>query len=770
MSDVANPNPLGRSGDIDLTNCDREPIHIPGCIQPHGVLLVLDADDLSITQVSDNARSVIGIEPEDLLSQPIETIVSEDYQESLRQELRNEMVSFSNPLQVPVDIDGERTIFDAVVNRRDQLVLLELENPHSFNSPSRPVLVPNETHFRLVRKAITEMYGAAKLEDVCDILVEQVRDFTGFDRVMVYRFAPDGHGSVIAEASRQGIETFLGLHYPASDIPQQARRLYEINWLRLIVDTDYQPAMLTPAINPVTNATLDMSQSVLRSVSPIHVQYLKNMGVSASTSISLLNDGKLWGLIACHHYSPKFVPYDVRAGCELLGCVMSLQLTTKEFSEQAIDQARQQSLHGELLSMVSRNNSVISLTDEAETLLKLVDAQGATVLFNGESRSVGMTPDDLQVDALIQWLRSREETDVFTTDSLPSECPAADAFAAQASGLLAVTLSRFRGDYILFFRPEVEQTVHWAGNPEKPVEVSDDGEKHLTPRTSFDIWKQTVKGKSFPWRQFEIEIARELRNSLVTFIIQRAEELDQINRELQRSNIELDSFAYVASHDLKEPLRGINGFAYYISEHFAESLSDIANQKVQGIMRLTKRMDDLLNSLLHFSRVGRMEINRQRINMDELLSESLEMISECRIDDGGVVDVPRPLPFIACDATRVREVFCNLIANGLKYNEANDRRIEVGYVDREDPDAAHPDPWVFYVRDNGIGIKSTFHDRIFQMFKRLHGQDLYGGGAGAGLTIVRKIVERHGGRVWLESEPGQGSTFYFTLQPENGEA
>ena len=304
---------------------------------------------------------------------------------------------------------------------------------------------------------------------------------------------------------------------------------------------------------------------------------------------------------------------------------MSLQLTTKEFSAQAIDQARQQSLHSELLSMVSRNNSVISLTDEAETLLKLVDAQGATVLFNGESRSVGTTPNDLQVDALIQWLRSREETDVFATDSLPSEWPAADAFAAQASGLLAVTLSRFRGD-------------------------------------------------------------------------------------------------------------------------------------------------DLLDSLLHFSRVGRMEINCQRINMDDVLSESLEMISQCRIDDGGVVDVPRPLPFVACDATRVREVFCNLIANGLKYNDANDRRIEVGYVDREDPGAAHPDPWVFYVRDNGIGIKSTFHDRIFQMFKRLHGQDLYGGGTGAGLTIVRKIVERHGGRVWLESEPGQGSTFYFTLQPENGQA
>lgn len=745
---------------IDLSTCDREPIHIPGCIQPHGVLLTLAERDLKILQISENANALLGVAPAQLLGSSVADLVDAGARAAFIKRLRDEDVSYSNPMQVVIPVAGGRR-FDGLVHRQGDLLLLELENPRPLTAGNGDSDVPGAFYVRLVRAAVSKLHAARGLQQACDVLAAEVRRFSGFDRVMVYRFAADGHGQVIAEAMADGQETYLGLHYPATDIPQQARRLYCLNWLRLIVDVNYRPARLLPELDPLSGAPLDLSHAVLRSVSPVHIQYLKNMGIGASMSISLLNDEDLWGLIACHHRSPKFVAFEGRAACELLAMIMSSLLTAKEQGENAKYESGLQAVRAELLRAVAGAGSVLALAEDGEKLLQLADAAGAAVLFNGEKRLVGRTPDGDQIDALLDWLKTRAETELYHTDCLAAHYPPAAAFTAVASGLLAVALSHAQGDYVLFFRPEAIHTVNWAGDPAKAVTLSDDGEEILTPRQSFALWKETVRQKALPWLSVQIEIAGGLRNALVTYLVQRAKELAELNRELERSNIELDAFAYIASHDLKEPLRGIYGYAYYLEEHCAEVLDETAQGKVAGLMRLARRMDDLLDSLLHYSRVGRTELALEETDLNEVLAEALDMISVRRQELGVEIRVPRPLPALRCDRMRVREVFTNLISNAFKYNDKDERWVEVGYIA-----PAETGPVRFYIRDNGLGIRQRHHKRVFEMFKRLHGRDEFGGGTGVGLPIIKKIIERHNGKIWLESVPGEGATFYFTLEAE----
>ena len=273
--------------------------------------------------------------------------------------------------------------------------------------------------------------------------------------------------------------------------------------------------------------------------------------------------------------------------------------------------------------------------------------------------------------------------------------------------------------------------------------------------------------QALPWLQVEIDAAARLRALIMELVIVRAERLAGLNADLARSNEELDAFAYVASHDLKEPLRGIHKYAHQLME--AAPSNDEERRKLDGLMRLTLRMDSLLDSLLHFSRVGREELTLEKVDLNEVLADAIEMVGSRTGDGRTQIVAPRALPQIMCDRVRVREVLVNLLSNALKYNDKAAKRVEVGFIDAHEsalrqgfPDTTNGQT-VYYVRDNGIGIAPRHFDQVFKMFKRLHGREEYGGGTGAGLTIVRKLVERHRGQVWPQSVAGEGSTFFFTL-------
>jgi light-regulated signal transduction histidine kinase (bacteriophytochrome) len=313
----------------------------------------------------------------------------------------------------------------------------------------------------------------------------------------------------------------------------------------------------------------------------------------------------------------------------------------------------------------------------------------------------------------------------------------------------------------------VIQTVNWGGNPNKPVEISEDGSLRMSPRQSFELWQETVSGSCLPWKASEIEAASELRSLIVGVVLRQADEMALMNFELQRSNEELDSFAYIASHDLKEPLRGIHNYANFLMEDYAETLDDDGVAKLQTMVRLTQRMEDLINSLLHFSRLGRAELAQDSVNLNELVQQIIATLTISRPQNEVEFRIPRPIPSIQGDYSQINELFTNLISNAIKYNNKPEKWVEIGFLDSEDQEmienGAEAPALTFYIRDNGIGIPAEHLDKIFQIFRRLHGRDEFGGGTGAGLTIARKIVERHGGRIWVESTPTQGSTFYFTL-------
>ncbi|MDB9375028.1 sensor histidine kinase [Nodularia sphaerocarpa] len=737
----------------DLSNCNKEPIHIPGLIQPHGVLFVLKEPDLTILQVSDNTLNLLGLPPEELLNKILSNFLELDQINLLRNSLNQDDSLIVNPIELTIKLDNKPIYFDAILHRSDGNLILELE----------PTTLEKTNGFfqfyHLVKVAMTKLQSASSLAEISEIIVKKVKKITGFDRVMLYRFDEDWHGTVIAEEKPEYLAPYLGLHYPASDIPTQARKLYIQNWLRLIPNLDYQPAAILPTNNPVTEKPLDLSRSVLRSVSPLHVEYMHNMGVSASMSISIIKNGNLWGLIACHHQSPKYIPYEIRHACEFLGQIASLEMAAKEDSEDVEYKMQVKSCHSKLVEYMSlEDNFIDGLINNQPNLLNLVNAEGAAVCYHGDYFTVGKTPKKKDIEDLVVWMHQNHQEEVFYTDSLSQVYPQAEKLRDVASGLMAISISKSQKNYVLWFRPEVVQTVDWGGNPNKPVEVKQNGSIHLSPRKSFELWQETVLLKSLPWKSYQVNAALELRSAIIGMVLRKADELAQLNIELERSNNELDAFAYIASHDLKEPLRGIHNYSNFLIEDYGEIINEEGKNKLKTLIRLTQRMEDLIDSLLHFSRLGRVDLSMQETDLNSIVNRSLDLLS-ARVDDMKVdIQIPRPLPTVYCDRIQLGEVFNNLIANAIKYNDKAEKCIEIGYIDEP------PLPMTFYVRDNGIGIRDKHFDAIFRIFKRLHGPSKYGGGTGAGLTIAKKIVERHGGKIWVDSTYGEGSTFYFTLQ------
>ncbi|WP_225880448.1 sensor histidine kinase [Anabaenopsis elenkinii] len=738
---------------VDVSNCNKEPIHIPGSIQSHGVMFALQEADFTILQVSDNVFNFFGLHPEEVINKNLSQLLGLEQIRLLRESLDEDDLLIVNPIELSINVDNRTVYFDGIVHRSQGVIILELE---PITSEKGKIFF---NIYHLIKSTISKLKKAANIGEFSDILVRQIKRITGFHRVMVYRFDQDWNGAVIAEQKPEYLTTYLGLHYPASDIPAQARKLYSQNWLRLIPNIDYQPAAIVPRNNPLTEEPLDLSNSVLRSVSPLHIEYMQNMGVTASMSISIMKDGKLWGLIACHHQAPKFIPYEIRNACEFLGQIASLEISGKEENEDIEYKLYLQSCNYKLVEYMSlEQNFIHGLINHDPSLLNIANAQGAAVCFDGEYFTVGNTPQKQEMQELVEWIHENQKDEIFYTDCLSQVYPEAEKLGNVASGLMVVSISKIQKNYVLWFRPEVVQTVDWGGNPNKPVEVEENGSIRLSPRKSFELWKETVLLKSLPWKSPEINAALELRSAIIGLVLRKADELAQLNIELERSNRELDAFAYIASHDLKEPLRGIHNYSNFLMEDYGGLLNEEGKKKLQTLIRLTQRMEDLIDSLLHFSRLGRADLAMQITDLNDVLHGSLELLRP-RIEDMKVdIQVPRPLPTVYCDRIRVGELFNNLITNSIKYNDKANKWISIGYI--EEP----PSPIIFYVRDNGIGIREKHFESIFRIFKRLHGPSKYGGGTGAGLTIAKKIVERHGGRIWVDSTYSEGTTFYFTLE------
>jgi light-regulated signal transduction histidine kinase (bacteriophytochrome) len=516
---------------IDLDNCAREPIHIPGSIQPRGVLAVVHEPAFEVRQVSANVAELLGRPADAILDRHLSALIGPEQAARVEQATATfGSLRQNNPLELVIEVAGESRAFDAILHREPGGVLLvELEIAYG----QRPFSFPNT--YQAVRGAVEELNRAATLTELYAIAARAVRDLTGFDRVMVYRYDEEYNGEVVAESKREDLNSFLGLHYPSTDIPAQARALYEKNWIRLISDVDYTPVPLAPSIDPRGDTPLDLTYATLRSVSPIHIEYLQNMGVHASMSISLLRHGRLWGLIACHHYAgPHLPPFGTRAAAEFLGSTLSLRLVDRFEDEQLHKRLAAQAVLAKLTAATLNDEEPLSAALlGAPDLLDLVPADGVVVHIGGDLRALGSVPPPEIVSAVAAWARDADD-EIASSECLSRALPELDLDPQRVAGALALNLPD--GQYAIWFRREALRSVDWGGDPyNKAIAVSEGDQIRLSPRKSFDRWREIVHQRSEPWTLSETESAEALRRHLVESLYRRTRGALRVAETLQRS-------------------------------------------------------------------------------------------------------------------------------------------------------------------------------------------------------------------------------------------
>ncbi len=725
---------------VDVTNCDREPIHIPGAIQPHGVLLALQEPDLVINQASGNAPQLLRPDVSDLVGRPLSEVLSADAMATVQAAVRREVLAECNPLRLTV----RNQVCDVVLHRHDGALIMEIE----------PRVQPAEaerTHHPL-RHAVLRLQTASTLGELLEHGARAVSRLTGFERVLIYSFDEDGHGQVDAEVRADGFESYLGLHYPASDIPRQARDLYLRIGIRNIPDARYTPAPLIPPLRPDRAAPLDLSFAVLRSVSPVHLEYLANMGVRASMSISLVVGDRLWGLISCaQHSGPHHVPYEVRSDCELLGRTMALLVGAFEDRETAAARQRRRPALARLsVALRADDDALAALLERPRELFELLRIDGAAILSE-DVQSAGRVPPPESIRAIAKVAQQWDDSGVFTTDSLSRCASEFSAIADVASGLISFTLPGSPPRRFLGFRPELAHTVNWGGDPRKLIE--DDAGARLHPRRSFALWREDVRWRSQPWQPTDQDAAEELRRLVVEVDLEK-----QVERE-QRAVRSRDDLVAVVSHDLKNPLNIIQMQAVLLrhvtgADH--EDRSSRLRASLDTIQRSVAHMDAMIHDLLDLSRIeaGRFVVQPQAEPMLPMVEEALLILRPLadakRLELRAVVESGVE---VLADRERIFQVLSNLVGNAIKFTPAG------GSIELRA--SAAKGRALFAVTDTGPGLVP---EQLAQLFNRYWQASKTGrDGSGLGLYIAKGIVEAHGGMIWAEHAEAGGATFKFTL-------
>ena len=566
---------------VDLSNCDREPIHQLGRIQDFGALLAVNGDWF-LAHRSANLESMLGLESEIEIGSPLSgTISSKAFQR-----LRSAVAALVDSDQVErifgVDVLGNGNLFDCAIHITGHYTVIELE-PHVEGDVNRQIA--------LLRAVMSRLEKHEDTQRLLDEAARQLRASLDIDRVMVYRFHGDLSGEVAAEARRDDLEAFHGLRYPKTDIPAQARELYKRNRFRIISDVTAEPVPIEPAMSP-EGQPLDLSMSTLRAVSPIHIEYLRNMGVGASLSISIIIGGKLWGLFPCHHYGPKKLPYSQRASVELFSELFSLVLERALFREREDLRETGKRVHDRLMRDIAAGTALSdSLPQLTPIIQQVIPHDGASVFIEDIYDSTGSAPNEEEFRAIVAGLNAAATSRILATDALAERLPRAERFASRASGCLVIPVSRTPRDYLVLWRKPLSQKVTWAGNPEKPVEFGPNGAR-LTPRKSFEAWQETVEGRSAPWTDGELQVAEGLRTTLLEIILRLTDEAVQ---ERAKAQAQQELLIAELNHRVRNILNLIRGLISQ-SRREADSMEDFTEIVGGRISSLASAHDNITKS------------------------------------------------------------------------------------------------------------------------------------------------------------------------------
>lgn len=850
-----------------LENCAQEPIHIPGTIQPHGYLLVLD-HAFNIQRISANFIKQLELTIDAVLGSPLDTLISEHTIAELKLLISDGELNPLRYREIDMTMAGVPHRYDAILHKSGEMILLELESSApAERSPAHQDFYQTAMKFSIDLQKTQDQIG------LFDLVVTEVRQLTQFARVMLYQFDEHWNGDVVAESKDEHMDSYLGLSFPASDIPRQARELYSVNYLRVIADIDAQNSAIVPNDKHDDGTPIDLSFSSLRSVSPVHVEYLRNMNVKSSMSISVMQDRRLWGMIVCHHDKAHRPAYPVRMAAEMLAHTYSAYLSNYTQLQSKTLESEKARLLEEFRFAISPDQSLLQLLESQHlSMLSLLDADGIVVNLNNQFHAYGLVPEKEQLSILTEWLETNGEGQIFNSSAITRDTGLSIAGHEKICGAIITPIASRMHNYIGLFRKEMSMERQWAGEPVKNLAETKTG-YHLSPRASFERWQEFVSGYSLSWSEGDIELARTVGKMLmdktyqdslrqitlnlnavvdnsnaliyitdaqghvmqinstalktfnleessvigrplldvlpgsvaetVTAHIQRVftenqslkfddnfvvddkemhfvtvnfplhdagqnvyavcsistdvSELHGIQQKLTTSNKELEQMAFVASHDLQEPIRMISTFTKLLKMDYGEKLDDQAEEYIKYTLNAADRMRVLIHDLLEYSRLGHVDIETPIIDSHKELEFLIDEMTMTEKLGNAQISITPPLPEIGMKTEHFICVMQNLVNNALKY--AHPKRTARVSIACKDADPF----WEFSVKDNGIGIKPEYLEKIFVIFQRLHKKSEFEG-TGIGLSLCMRIAQRHGGTAWAESTPDVGSTFYFSIR------
>lgn len=741
--------------DFDFENCEDEPIHIPEAIQSYGFLIAFTHDELNISVVSENTKelfkeSVLGKHFLDLLCPQTDSkaFLEETFERVAK-----------NKIRLPIKIELDKQIlypdtendYLAVVYDSGENYVVELEPASEFRDSYGA-----EQFIKLYAMSVAPRFKEmTTLSEMAHEMTATIRYLTNMDRVVLYKFNDDYSGKVIAEAKADDLESYQDLYFPAADIPSQARELYTLNWVRLTPDTELPASPLVPSVKDSKREPLDLTRSLLRRFSPIHLQYIRNQGLRASFSISLVTDGELYGLISCHHRDTRYIPQDVRLQCENLSQLFSWHLRAKEEEiarkkKQEIDEA----VDG-MLDKIGPSNPIGRVVKSGEkAFLEAMNSCGFIYYSQYETIVLGET---LPVDLLKSIFNDARKASGFpyVNDALYEKWPEARDY--KIAGIMIIPLFEKKQYFTAWFRKEETKVQKWIGSEGEKSEAASKAER-LKPRSSFKVNERVIEGQAPEYDKADIDTANRLNRMFLVYALEVQERMHISIEELEKQDQYRNEFLATLAHELRNPLGPIMSGASIL-----ESASDDATRtRVTSIInRQAEYMSKLINDLMDVSRItrGKVKLEFERVNMGDILSESLEIVEQHIKTKNHelTLDYQSENVTVYGDKARLSQIFSNIIHNAAKYSEANGK---IAITVREEGPMV-----IVAVKDNGMGIPDERLKDVFNMFTQIDAHSTQTkGGLGIGLTLVQKLVTLHHGDISVFSEGlDKGSTFEVRL-------
>lgn len=731
---------------VALDHCANEPIHIPGSIQPHGAMLVLDGKSKVVQQASENIEEFMDVTLDQVYGKTLDQLFGIKNAEKLMASIQKA------PLQ-PIDavmMTIKGALCDVVSTFSDNQIVVEIEQ-----QPNDENYLSEKFYYDRLRNFAIELRNAEDVNDLYNLIVKEIFNLTNFDRVKLYQFDQDWNGEVIAEMKKDFMPSYLRSHFPSSDIPEQARKLYMKSYLRLIPDISYRPVPLVPEINPITQAPIDLGLSTLRSVSPIHIQYLDNMNIRGSMSISIVQNDKLWGLIACHHNSPIHIPYRLRMLAEIIGHIFSAQLSNMTEISLKEEQEKRNLFIEKLSSAMKKEDNFGNLFHTIGDLaLDAMQSEGVAVYSSEEVLLYGKTPERKQMLEIFEWLKQKDIKKIlFTDDTAYYNEPVLKGIDG---GFMAVPISVTEQDYIIWFRDSVAKEITWAGPLEKNAQQTKAGYR-LTPRSSFDLWRQVKQGKSEPWSADDLKTADAMTRIL----------LEGKRKAADAANVAKSEFLANLSHELRTPMNAVIGLSHILEK--AGPLNMKQQEYIKTMQSSANSLLALVNDLLDIAKIEARNVEFEAIafSPSDVVREVVSMMDVHARDKGLVITGDTECidnRIYKGDPTRIRQIIVNLCNNAIKFTDKGTVNI---HVDCEDIDDPLMEKLVISIEDTGMGIAPEKLDSIFEKFVQADASiNRKFGGTGLGLSITKTLTEIMGGNLSVTSELGKGSVFTLTLPLE----